>query len=173
MGRLSLWWTVLLLYIKSIILCVARWLSQLGGSSCHSFIHSFSLSLSLSLTHTHTHTHTYILCRRKDHTLSQPVREAQRQSCSLFRSSRLCNVVRKTLISGAAESALLHHWTILSLPWHFLSLPFMIKKISACKRLQWEKKKIIFHCCLGVAYILHQILVHAYVYVMSYGGTGE
>ena len=78
----------------------------------------FSLSLSLSLSppppHTHAYAHTRILCRRKDHTLSQPVCEVQHQSCSLFRSSRLCNVVvRKTLIFGAAESALLHHRTIL------------------------------------------------------------
>ena len=98
-------------------------------------------SLSLFLPSTFTHTRTHTLCRRKDHTLSQPVCETQRQSCSLF---SLCNVlVRKTLIFGAAESAPLHHRTILIVNMAFSIFTFHDKKkYSACERLQWTKKNI-------------------------------
>lgn len=90
----------------------------------------FELVLYLPL---YTHTHTHIDYSRKDHTLSQPVCEKQHVSCALFRVICLCNVVvRKTLISDAVESALLHHWTILVELHHgiFLSLTFMIKNLS-------------------------------------------
>ena len=105
-------------------------------SSCH-FPPPLSLSLSPS-TFTHTRTHT--LCRRKDHTLSQPVCETQRQSCSLF---SLCNVlVRKTLIFGAAESAPLHHRTILIVNMAFSIFTFHDKKIFCMRTTSVDKKNI-------------------------------
>ena len=118
--------------------------------SCHPLP---PLSFSFSL---HIYAHT--LCRRKDHTLSQPVCETQRQSCSLF---SLCNVlVRKTLIFGAAQSALLHHRTILIVNMAFSIFTFHDKK-NILHANDFSGQKNISHCCLGVAYILHQTLLLA------------
>ena len=136
---------------------------------------SYFLSLSLSPpTHTHAYAHTRILCRRKDHTLSQPVCEVQHQSCSLFRSSRLCNVVvRKTLIFGAAESALLHHRTILIVTMAFSIFTFHDKIfILHANDFSGKKKKNCLSLLSWCSVHLHVQIDCVYVqyHVLGYGG---